>query len=1042
MQSSSGSSAIFTSSDAQSEAAPSFVDELEAALHDDQDEDEDEDDADQTLLDPPKAHKPRRKGIMSDRDRLEFLRFLKSRNLSIGSLLRSLFPADLSKYRSDHFNPAPDAPSSSPSAYSSTDDYMHIRIAQWLSGTEPNNFAKRWKGMDAFAVELVAKIIDNEARKAISSKYIAGPASGKMTTKILAAYDPTTSAQLAASLCPVSQRMLDAITGATGEDEEDAEQISEEDIDGSSESDSDKDRSAGQILVRKTWSDRGLRSKQGVASTSLHSLLFARSRECSMFAQTMSLLQFASRTSKRSIELLSRVGICVSPQTITRMTDALAKDIMSESRKILQQKETVVTLSIDNLNWKSDARDKTALRGSSMMAAVAGNIFVINAQYKYEPGRPICKPELIHHLFGNDIRLPTTNEQPLNPLDASGRPIAMDRKARDDRRAQCFQNPPTPYDFVPGALEQDHLIQCTVAHALRLWLELHSECSFDDKAPPPPQIFPFVPHKSLVIPLPIYNHDEGSIQGNIEVIESVCKDFGLDEEWLMNHVVVAIGDAFTATLQRKAVKSRKSDLSRTPERDRLQFLEPLAAFFHFQFAYQRFMIDTHSGTAMLQDLISLRRISSRAGYKNLTTGTLDYHDNDAFLRTYFGAMVDVVISGALRQGGHGDQVGDETLVGNSSSSRPQTEDVQPGDGQPGDEDEQAANDQAEDEDEQVPAEDDVNDDAEEGSPDEDPDDPTARAPVREQTAAMPEGGLRQSRHSENEFENLEWNDLLRIATEAITRLMRGNVAAQAGANESKGNTDQLYGHAIALFRDLAVYTELRHATKHGDPGRIMAMVRQCLPRFQYAGHHRYVSECLEMMFLLKHELPHALRTVMMGGTLVNHAGRPDTFIPADLDIEHIVNDCKNTFPVQAKAGGSTRQRKIGILLPTLRASRKRYDRAFRIASIDATHHTASNVLTSRLLSAEMEEYAVFERQTSGRASPVFEARRLARRNKNIATDAFISGVEGLLGTSNKLGSIPQFIARRASGLEEEEEGTGTTSTDVAGVIRDIIDAAI
>ena len=78
--------------------------------------------------------------------------------------------------------------------------------------------------------------------------------------------------------------------------------------------------------------------------------------------------------------------------------------------------------------------------------------------------------------------------------------------------------------------------------------------------------------------------------GNIQIIDHIIKDFRLSDKWLSEHIVPAVGDAFTATLQRKAIERREDDRSKFPDRDRLDFMQPWAAFFHL-------MVSTeHSGS--------------------------------------------------------------------------------------------------------------------------------------------------------------------------------------------------------------------------------------------------------------------------------------------------------------------------------------------------------------------------------------------------------------------------------------------------------------
>ncbi|KAL9936637.1 hypothetical protein V8E36_004705 [Tilletia maclaganii] len=504
---------------------------------------------------------------------------------------------------------------------------------------------------------------------------------------------------------------------------------------------------------------------------------------------------------------------------------------------------------------------------------------------------------------------------------------------------------------------------------------------------PFPQVFPLVPQRTQVIPLPVLDEDEGSIIGNINVIENIIKDFLLNDDWLATHIIPVVGDAFTATLQRRAIERHEDDRSKHPIRDKLDFLQPWAAFFHLQFAYQKYLLDTHSGTSLAMDMLSIRKAASKSGFRNLTTGVIDFHDVDGFMHLDFAAMAEVIVSSALRRAGHGDgEAGDRTLVPDASEDQTRIGDNNP---------------------------------ASSPSPD--------QAPQREEAAALPSSGRRDTDHTNNEFANLEWDDLHQAASSAITALFSGSVARAAGATEGQ-NLDEVFGHAVSFFRDVSVYIELRHAIKHGDPGRVMAMLRQCLPRFQAGGHHRYVVEDLEMQMSVRSELPPALKTVMLAATLINHHGRADSFLAADLDIEHMVHDLKHVFPVQGKAGGHERQRRIGQLLPLLRSCKAQLFRAFAISSMGSKHAKRDRSLTVKQLASELEAFAVFEQQTEGRSSPIFEfkagdkraaeaeasgsAAKKGKQAKHVTTDAVVSSLGVLMGSSSKPGTVEAYFNKK------------------------------
>ncbi|KAL9935181.1 hypothetical protein V8E36_006257 [Tilletia maclaganii] len=944
----------------------------------------------------------------------------------------------------DSYPEGSNPPSSQPSAYSSDPHFLSHRISVWLAGDGPGDVARRWSGMDAFAVDHVIKLIQKEVKTVSTDSYLVGPSARKVCAKDFSDYEPLTALEIIKQNAPVLVKVIHATAGAELEQDKSADEPptkrrrtatsisddvltseSEEEDGGEGEDGRLEDDDAGeddewedmeglegrssmgkkkggrkQKKKQARFDQRGTRNKSVVAFVAIHLLLFAFSRNCNRFQQALGLVMYASRTGKKPMDLMARAGVLASHRTIRRQAKSIAADSMSNARRTLRKPGAVVSLSIDNLNWLSTLRDKTSTHRNQMMAAVAGNMYVIDGSTRYDTSAPVCSDDMFQHVFGMDLERPTSVARPLSPLDANGRPLAMDRARKAENRSAALSlGGPDPYVFIIDDVDQEHLIQSTVAHALRSWVEHRPDCSqLKTGVPRPPQIFPLVPQKTKVLPIPVYDEDEGSILGNIRVLDAIIKDFGLDEQWLKEHVVPAVGDAFTATLQRKAIERREDDRSPLREQGRLTFLHPWAAMFHFKMAYQKFVVESHGGSSTAQDLLSLRRLSNKAGYKNLTTGSPDYHDVDAFLHVLFAAMSETILNGALRKAGHGR--GPSTAV----------------------DDEDTTMVEAAGQDETVAADSTLIEGIE----------GVAAVPLREQTQAMPDGGARAIEYDPTEFAELELEDLHSVALEAIRSVLEGSVASICQVGDAS-KTDLLLGHAVSLYRDVAVYIELRNAIKTGDPGRAFAMARQALPRFQSNNANRYVIEGTTILSDLRCELTPELKQVMMGASLVNHKGAADSFLEADLDIEHIVNDLKNTFPVQGKAGGLERQRRIGELLPMLRSAKAQWWRLFSLTNQGGQHSTRDASSTVRTLASEMEEYAVLEKQASGRASAAFEmhisGEKRTGKRKQLATDHVAAGIDGLVGTATSTGSIKGVFERRQQGsvavqAEDEDANTG------------------
>ncbi|KAK0518577.1 hypothetical protein OC834_007684, partial [Tilletia horrida] len=798
----------------------------------------------------PWAKRGRLHTTMSERDVIDLLRFFKARHLSINSLLTLLFSTDRPQRR-ESYPDGPDPPSSQPSTYQTDPHSLHVRVRRWLSGDGPVGVARRWTGMDRFALDHVMALVGKEAKRASSSSYLAGPSAGKLKHEDLSSYSMQQAAKELTSSCPMLTHILHAIVAEEPPKEgvlpelsarkrqkrrhtpDVADAMSSTDSESGDSDDSGKRKRKRPALL---WKRGGIRSKANIVFTIMLMLLFALSRRCSRFQQVLGLVLFAARAKKRPQELLARAGMSVSVKTVKAQAESLAKDAMERARKQLSDPGVLFSLSIDNLNWLLKAAGATATFRSAMLAAVAGKIYILDGKVQYQPNDPTCSTELFRLLFGPDLALPTHQPRPVNELKEDGTPKAHDRKLYEEQRAAFLSGHKEPYAFIIGKADQQHLSAVAVSHCLSDWLSRRPECAhMVEKVSAPPQVFPLVPAKTKVVPLPIYDENEGSIAGNIKVLKHICSDVGLKEERLESTIVPTVGDAFTATMQRSAIDRRSDDLSDTPHSDRLLYLHPWAAQFHLQMAYQKYLIETHAGSSAFMDLVSLRRMGSKTGFK--TTGKIEFNHADAFLRTVFTALTDTIITTALREAGLGE---DEALRSDEDPDRTLVD---------------GANGEAGDGSSEVEAMDGDADDgvihrseADNGSGDDgDVPAPTAgpeaarpmtRGAVRVERLALPEGGLRKARHVAGEFSKLDWDKFFPVASAAIQKIMSGDIASLS-RGQASSPPDLLFAHAVTIFRDLVVYIEHRHAVKHGDIGRVFAMVRQALPRFEAANSRRY-----------------------------------------------------------------------------------------------------------------------------------------------------------------------------------------------------------
>ncbi|KAE8256236.1 hypothetical protein A4X13_0g2782 [Tilletia indica] len=938
-----------------------------------------EDDADEEEVDalrvPAAAPTPRRRKLrrseMNDRDVIHFLRFMSERNLSIKSLLSLFFDAKPAAQDPDEaIIPgdemlSSDALSSRETVASHTSQFLRTRISQWLSTEGPSAVASRWKGAPTFALSLVCQALVKEAKNGTKLEYLRGPAAGKTTLVDLESFDPETSANLIREMLPTMHSVLSAIAGADV-DHQDGSQ------DHSSQTEDAEDQPSEEEEPAAHFKLYGQRGRAAVIASCAHTLLFGRDSRCNRWPMQLSVDLVGARVPKRSCELLSRLGFIGAWRSAQRVLDSMAKDDHDRVKRLVTQPSSAISLSYDNVNWQRGVRDKRTEKKQLMMAAVCGMAYLLDYQSQYDDNQPICSDELFRSIFNADVPRPLKSEpSPMNPLNPQGESIAMKRFLFDEARAKVKVDDIKLSELFAGRAEEEHLLEAVVSHAARTWTLLHEDSGVEaTKLPQPPQILPFLPARTHTMGLPVLNEDEGSVAGNIAVIYAYLKFLGIDDDDRCgSHVLPVVADALTVSHLRSALARRVYDKSTKPNIDQLQFLQPMTAFFHLQYNFQRYWLDAHAGTAHNQSKISARILCDRVGMKTLCTGGTDFHDMDAFLKMLFAALVDARVTPALRAAGH-----DTEGAG---------------------------------------------------------------------------------------FGNLSCEELVDTIRRTLGPMLRGSAETTALDHGDPDNADLLFLQTCEMFRDTAIYLELRDAVKTGDPGRVLAVAKFTVPRFAATGHHRYSSEVLDMLVLARYELPPAMVTTMLCGTLINHAGKKDSWFAADLDIEHQVNELKNIFKVTSGNDAVTRGH-IGQIITSLRRQRARWYRAVGVTSRDNKHTMRSMRKSVEILVRDFVDRKVFD-WTSGRASKAYElhrgdevrrrklgGERNAKQAKGVATDFHTYGYARLSGTEAV--SFANWRARRfrdtgkgrdamvlpTDGVDDLDTATTTITYDIEDAMDDFV----
>ena len=147
-----------------------------------------------------------------------------------------------------------------------------------------------------------------------------------------------------------------------------------------------------------------------------------------------------------------------------------------------------------------------------------------------------------------------------------------------------------------------------------------------------------------------------------------------------------------------------------------------------------------------------------------------------------------------------------------------------------------------------------------------------------------------------------------------------------------------------MLQEIEMFLTLRHAVKWGDIGLLRRLVDPLIIVFFGASQYNYGREMLYYRWLLSPANSTELQYSILASGLVNWRGRPDTFKPIDLSLEHLNCACKNEMKCYKN---STKD--IGIIFDRvcltntwIRILRFKLEKAFAIHMPDA--HTAMNAV--------------------------------------------------------------------------------------------------
>jgi hypothetical protein len=378
-----------------------------------------------------------------------------------------------------------------------------------------------------------------------------------------------------------------------------------------------------------------------------------------------------------------------------------------------------------------------------------------------------------------------------------------------------------------------------VTHIINGFLDANPDLErLRPQVPLPPAILPLTRKKSTLFPTPMQDCDEAKIDGNIEYVRRVLQYLGIDDASLEDRIFPLYGNVFSVDRVRQAVGQCSIELSEN-HFDQFKFAEPFMGPFHLLVSRLRQAISKHQQLTALGEQLAIIH-----SFYTANAGVSKYQDCLAVIHTRI-PLDRKTMKFDLPDFHEGNQFIKLHVAALSHLHICEQ--------------------------------------------------------LSERKTPPAEKGLLFGFNKEG----LTMKELVKAAEAVAATQLKANVelADQHGADVEDPETwDTVHLHGVSLFRHALIYTEVRHATKHGDPGRMKAMFPYLVAIFKATRKHRYANEILEVPSRWKSEWNDDLRATMLCHSLVNATGKPDGWIGIELRQEHEVRLHKVDFPVGDNRG--------------------------------------------------------------------------------------------------------------------------------------------
>ncbi|PPQ76515.1 hypothetical protein CVT24_010876 [Panaeolus cyanescens] len=304
---------------------------------------------------------------------------------------------------------------------------------------------------------------------------------------------------------------------------------------------------------------------------SISMLAFVRNRATNVLPLLCGLFFKIEGASSRVMKMLSNIGLCVSLKTVERVKEIVSTKCREHAVELMLSEHGLFCLVFDNINLY---------------------------QRKYQQ-RITNKNSMIHATNTSVIRINQSNIDKTNAL-------RLDTKlSLRGRRAQASFHK----DILPTK-EDDTFIQSSFENIIAEFIVRYTPGSgrwtdrklmLDQVHETMPRDRPIPLEKTDTRPFGVFDVNEGSKKGIIELLEAIRQRANMTSEQWSGQVRILLGDWLSSNNFRHARSDRRDDID---SMERLEYGEEVSQLFHFALQATQMIMRSHYGNAV-QDPTSL-----------------------------------------------------------------------------------------------------------------------------------------------------------------------------------------------------------------------------------------------------------------------------------------------------------------------------------------------------------------------------------------------------------------------------------------------------